>query len=202
MTTKSNLGEVVTTCQRSWVQASPWGFPSGAEKKWGLSPKAKVRVLHTAQLDVTMTTKSNLGEVVTTCQRSWVQASPWGFPSGAEKKWGLSPKAKVRVLHTAQLDVTVVVENVLLAVTLEKVAEAADEVAKGATAVAACVAANCWDSCPSGCCGGYACNCCGGHRNDSEECCQVKVMIVFTCSAIVLVDKSFVTFRYGTMEVS
>nr|GEW08782.1 hypothetical protein [Tanacetum cinerariifolium] len=30
-----------------------------------------------------------------------------GFPSGAKKKWGLSPKVKVRVLHTAQLDVTV-----------------------------------------------------------------------------------------------
>nr|GEX72843.1 protein DETOXIFICATION 45, chloroplastic [Tanacetum cinerariifolium] len=28
------------------------------------------------------------------------------FPSGAKKEWGLSPKAKVRVLHTAQLDVT------------------------------------------------------------------------------------------------
>nr|GEY70564.1 retrovirus-related Pol polyprotein from transposon TNT 1-94 [Tanacetum cinerariifolium] len=42
-----------------------------------------------------------------------------GFPSGAKKEWGLSPKAKVRVLHTAQLDVTgtslqVVVENVFL----------------------------------------------------------------------------------------
>ncbi|GJW68949.1 ribonuclease H-like domain-containing protein [Tanacetum coccineum] len=30
-----------------------------------------------------------------------------GFPSGAKKEWGLSPKANVRVLHTAQLDVTV-----------------------------------------------------------------------------------------------
>nr|GEV07458.1 DNA-directed DNA polymerase [Tanacetum cinerariifolium] len=30
-----------------------------------------------------------------------------GFPLGAKKEWGLSPKAKVRVLHTAQLDVTV-----------------------------------------------------------------------------------------------
>nr|GEW71484.1 hypothetical protein [Tanacetum cinerariifolium] len=30
-----------------------------------------------------------------------------GFPSGAKKEWGLSPKVKVRVLHTAQLDVTV-----------------------------------------------------------------------------------------------
>nr|GEV19048.1 hypothetical protein [Tanacetum cinerariifolium] len=29
-----------------------------------------------------------------------------GFPSEAKKEWGLSPKAKVRVLHTAQLDVT------------------------------------------------------------------------------------------------
>nr|GEY77398.1 hypothetical protein [Tanacetum cinerariifolium] len=29
-----------------------------------------------------------------------------GFPSGAKKEWGLSPKAKVRVLHTAQLDFT------------------------------------------------------------------------------------------------
>nr|GEX62220.1 hypothetical protein [Tanacetum cinerariifolium] len=28
------------------------------------------------------------------------------FPSGVKKEWGLSPKAKVRVLHTAQLDVT------------------------------------------------------------------------------------------------
>nr|GEU72326.1 hypothetical protein [Tanacetum cinerariifolium] len=29
-----------------------------------------------------------------------------GFPSGAKKEWGLSSKTKVRVLHTAQLDVT------------------------------------------------------------------------------------------------
>nr|GEW22664.1 myb-like domain, Myb/SANT-like DNA-binding domain protein [Tanacetum cinerariifolium] len=29
------------------------------------------------------------------------------FPSGAKKVWGLSPKAKVRVLHTTQLDVIV-----------------------------------------------------------------------------------------------
>nr|GEW35270.1 hypothetical protein [Tanacetum cinerariifolium] len=54
MATKGNLGEVVTTCEKSWVQASPWGFPSGAKKECGLSHKAKVRVLHTAQLNVTM----------------------------------------------------------------------------------------------------------------------------------------------------
>nr|GEY63020.1 hypothetical protein [Tanacetum cinerariifolium] len=29
-----------------------------------------------------------------------------GFPSGAKNEWGLSSKAKVRVLHTGQLDVT------------------------------------------------------------------------------------------------
>nr|GEU61642.1 hypothetical protein [Tanacetum cinerariifolium] len=34
-----------------------------------------------------------------------------GFPSGAKNEWGLSPKAKVRVLHTSQLDVTVSVEG-------------------------------------------------------------------------------------------
>nr|GEV20211.1 hypothetical protein [Tanacetum cinerariifolium] len=54
-----------------------------------------------------MATKGNLGEVVTTCERSWVQASPWGFSFRSEKGVGLSLKAKVRVLHTAQLDVTV-----------------------------------------------------------------------------------------------
>nr|GEZ60199.1 hypothetical protein [Tanacetum cinerariifolium] len=53
MATKGYLREVVTTCERSWVQASSWGFPSGAKKEWGLFPKAKVQVLDTAQLDVT-----------------------------------------------------------------------------------------------------------------------------------------------------
>nr|GEX27905.1 hypothetical protein [Tanacetum cinerariifolium] len=32
MATKGNLGEVVTTCERSWVQASPWGFSFKGEK--------------------------------------------------------------------------------------------------------------------------------------------------------------------------
>nr|GEU92458.1 zf-CCHC domain-containing protein/UBN2 domain-containing protein [Tanacetum cinerariifolium] len=35
------------------------GFPSGAKKEWGLSPKVKVQVLHTAQLDVTATKALN-----------------------------------------------------------------------------------------------------------------------------------------------
>nr|GEV44021.1 polyprotein, putative [Tanacetum cinerariifolium] len=56
-----------------------------------------------------------------TCERSWVtlgrllpharglgfKPCRGGFSSEAKKEWGLSPKAKVRVLHTAQLDVTV-----------------------------------------------------------------------------------------------
>nr|GFA29609.1 hypothetical protein [Tanacetum cinerariifolium] len=66
MATKSNLGEVVTTCERSWVQASPWGFFFMSDKKWGLSPKAKVRVLHTAQLDVT----KEKADVTLTCPMS------------------------------------------------------------------------------------------------------------------------------------
>nr|GEX72125.1 retrovirus-related Pol polyprotein from transposon TNT 1-94 [Tanacetum cinerariifolium] len=63
MATKGNLGEVVTTCMRSWVQASSWGFPSGAKKVWGLSPKAKIRVLHTAQLDITIWTLKRKAEL-------------------------------------------------------------------------------------------------------------------------------------------
>nr|GFC44356.1 hypothetical protein [Tanacetum cinerariifolium] len=35
------------------------GFPSGAKKEWGLSPKVKVQVLHIAQLDVTATKALN-----------------------------------------------------------------------------------------------------------------------------------------------
>nr|GEZ30949.1 zinc finger, CCHC-type [Tanacetum cinerariifolium] len=55
-----------------------------------------------------MATKGNLREVVTTCERGLgFKPRRGGFPSGAKKEWSLSPKAKVRVLHTAQLDVTV-----------------------------------------------------------------------------------------------
>nr|GEU64861.1 hypothetical protein [Tanacetum cinerariifolium] len=53
MATKGNLGEVVTICERSWVQASPWRFSFRSEKGVGFIPKANVQVLHTAQLDVT-----------------------------------------------------------------------------------------------------------------------------------------------------
>nr|GEY56760.1 bidirectional sugar transporter SWEET16-like [Tanacetum cinerariifolium] len=42
------------------------GFPSGAKKEWGLSPKANVRVLHTAQLDVTSHTFSYLAFMAAT----------------------------------------------------------------------------------------------------------------------------------------
>nr|GEZ40729.1 hypothetical protein [Tanacetum cinerariifolium] len=45
MATKGNLGEVVTTCERSWVQALPWGFSFKSKKEWSLSLKAKNRLL-------------------------------------------------------------------------------------------------------------------------------------------------------------
>nr|GFB34244.1 hypothetical protein [Tanacetum cinerariifolium] len=71
MATKGNLGEVVTTCERGLgFKPRRGGFPSGARKKWGLSPKAKVRVLHTAQLDVTdFNTKfyNSLGRALNRC---------------------------------------------------------------------------------------------------------------------------------------
>nr|GEX28858.1 hypothetical protein [Tanacetum cinerariifolium] len=38
MATKGNLGEVVATCERSWVQASPWGFFFRSEKGVGFIP--------------------------------------------------------------------------------------------------------------------------------------------------------------------
>nr|GFA21125.1 aquaporin NIP1-1-like [Tanacetum cinerariifolium] len=81
MAAKGNLGEVVTTCERSLVQASPWGFPSGAKKEWGLSPKLKVRVLHTAQLDVTYGFA-----VKQLCNRKWIPHEP-KYSASVLKGW-------------------------------------------------------------------------------------------------------------------
>nr|GEY59187.1 mammalian uncoordinated homology 13, domain 2 [Tanacetum cinerariifolium] len=39
MATNGNLGKVVTTCGRSQVRASPWGFSLWSKKGVGLSPK-------------------------------------------------------------------------------------------------------------------------------------------------------------------
>nr|GEZ10938.1 hypothetical protein [Tanacetum cinerariifolium] len=80
------------------------GFPLGAKKEWGLSPKAKVRVLHTAQL---WPPKVTLERLLSHARGLGVKPRREGFPLGAKKEWGLSPKAKIRVLHTAQLYVTV-----------------------------------------------------------------------------------------------
>ncbi|GJT38106.1 hypothetical protein Tco_0937971 [Tanacetum coccineum] len=52
MATKGNLRKVIITSERSRVRASSWKFFFRSEKGMGLSPKAKVQVLHTAQLDV------------------------------------------------------------------------------------------------------------------------------------------------------
>nr|GEX53912.1 putative reverse transcriptase domain-containing protein [Tanacetum cinerariifolium] len=60
MATKGNLGEVVTTCEMSWVQASPWGFSFRSEKGVGLSPKAKVMVAPTIHVSA----KENLGDPI------------------------------------------------------------------------------------------------------------------------------------------
>nr|GEV49242.1 hypothetical protein [Tanacetum cinerariifolium] len=56
---------------------------------------------------VQMATKGNLGRLLPHARGLEFKPCRGGFPSGAKKEWGLSPKAKVRVLHTAQLDVTV-----------------------------------------------------------------------------------------------
>nr|GEZ20621.1 hypothetical protein [Tanacetum cinerariifolium] len=52
-------------------------------------------------------TKGNLERLLPHARGLEFKPRRGGFPSGAKKEWGLSPKAKVRVLHTAQLDVTV-----------------------------------------------------------------------------------------------
>nr|GFB00819.1 hypothetical protein [Tanacetum cinerariifolium] len=53
MATKGTLGRLLPHARGLGFKSRRGGFPSGAKKEWGLSPKAKVRVLHTAQLDVT-----------------------------------------------------------------------------------------------------------------------------------------------------
>nr|GEX14491.1 zinc finger, CCHC-type [Tanacetum cinerariifolium] len=50
---KVTLGRLLPHARGLGFKPRRGGFPSGAKKEWGLSPKAKVRVLHTAQLDVT-----------------------------------------------------------------------------------------------------------------------------------------------------
>nr|GEW47157.1 syntaxin-81 isoform X1 [Tanacetum cinerariifolium] len=49
---KRNLGRLLPHARGLGFKPRRGGFPSGVKKEWGLSPKAKVRVLHTAQLDV------------------------------------------------------------------------------------------------------------------------------------------------------
>ncbi|GJU61787.1 hypothetical protein Tco_1243622 [Tanacetum coccineum] len=52
MATKGNFGELLPHARGLEFEPHRGGFPSGAKKEWGLSSKAKVRVLLTAQLDV------------------------------------------------------------------------------------------------------------------------------------------------------
>nr|GEY96527.1 PHD finger protein ALFIN-LIKE 4-like [Tanacetum cinerariifolium] len=50
---KVTLGRLLSHARGLGFKPRREGFPSGAKKEWGLSPKANIRVLHTAQLDVT-----------------------------------------------------------------------------------------------------------------------------------------------------
>nr|GEW34720.1 zinc finger, CCHC-type [Tanacetum cinerariifolium] len=119
---KVTLGRLLPHARGFGFKPRREGFSSGVKKEWGLSLKAKVRVLHTAQLDVTTLImlcllygvgytrwppRATLGRLLPHARGLGFKPRRGGFPSGAKKEWGLSPKAKVRVLHTAQLDVTV-----------------------------------------------------------------------------------------------
>nr|GEU74123.1 hypothetical protein [Tanacetum cinerariifolium] len=57
-------------------------------------------------LSLTFENKKTKVFVDATTKGTWERKMSGGFPSGAKNEWGLSPKAKVQVLHTAQLDVT------------------------------------------------------------------------------------------------
>nr|GEW50211.1 hypothetical protein [Tanacetum cinerariifolium] len=54
------LGRLLPHARGLGLKPRRGGFPSEAKKEWGLSPKAKVRVLHTAQLDVTEGQRYNI----------------------------------------------------------------------------------------------------------------------------------------------
>nr|GEV03843.1 hypothetical protein [Tanacetum cinerariifolium] len=58
------LGKLLPHARGLGFKPRRGGFPSGAKKEWGLSPKAKVRVLHTAQLDVTKIDLSHASTVI------------------------------------------------------------------------------------------------------------------------------------------
>nr|GEU92658.1 RNA-directed DNA polymerase homolog [Tanacetum cinerariifolium] len=75
-------------------------------RKWKLI-KYPTRVLSQSRLsDVIWPPKVTFGRLLPHARGLGFKPRRGGFPSGAKKEWGLSPKAKVRVLHTAQLDVT------------------------------------------------------------------------------------------------
>nr|GEY63523.1 hypothetical protein [Tanacetum cinerariifolium] len=55
------LGRLLPHARGLGFKPGRGSFPSGAKKEWNLSPKAKVRVLHTAHLDVTRIWSSKYG---------------------------------------------------------------------------------------------------------------------------------------------
>nr|GEX90818.1 hypothetical protein [Tanacetum cinerariifolium] len=65
------LGRLLPHTRGLGFQPRRGGFPSGAKKEWGLSPKAKIRVLHTAQLDVTV--RKDAYQFLVPLPRKWIQ---------------------------------------------------------------------------------------------------------------------------------
>nr|GEX96600.1 cytochrome P450 [Tanacetum cinerariifolium] len=78
------------------------GFPSGAKKEWGLSPKAKVRVLHTAQLDVTERQRRYVVEATKPWEkvRSMIEADLRLSPGCYKLTYNLQPGVDVWVKKT------------------------------------------------------------------------------------------------------
>nr|GEW16125.1 chaperone protein DnaJ 15-like [Tanacetum cinerariifolium] len=83
--------------------------------KWGRTPNLQPKILdtqsqandvHRNRAKTRWPTNVTLGRLLPHARGLGFKPRRGGFPSGGKKEWGLSPKAKVRVLHTAQLDVT------------------------------------------------------------------------------------------------
>nr|GEX24682.1 E3 ubiquitin-protein ligase COP1-like [Tanacetum cinerariifolium] len=75
--------------------------------------KPKLEELNEVLLDLLWSPRVTLGRLLPHARGLGFKPRRGGFPSGAKNEWGLSPKTKVRVLHTAQLNVTSKLERPL-----------------------------------------------------------------------------------------
>nr|GEW37032.1 UvrD-like helicase, ATP-binding domain, P-loop containing nucleoside triphosphate hydrolase [Tanacetum cinerariifolium] len=96
-------GYIHVTSVRSFVFRGWTGSIKGSASQSEKKPARDVNDMYMVEWPPRIT----LGRLLPHARGIGFKPRRGGFPSGAKKEWGLFPKAKVRVLHTAQLDVTV-----------------------------------------------------------------------------------------------